>query len=168
MNNQQKSVNSPEESCYITQRGKGFTKPVWLPGMGASMMTEKEIKIVVIDDSPASITMYRRAADNLDVNLSSFESPREGFEHLRGQRADLIFLGNLMRETDGLSLLRKVRELEHHSQTPVVVMSTKDYDQDRQMARTLGAMDYLVKPVRSQEIRDVIEKYTGARERPPS
>ena len=66
-------------------------------------------------------------------------------------------MGNLMRETDGLSLLRKVRELPHHATTPVVVMSTKDYDQDRAMAKQLGALEYLIKPVRSQVIREVIE-----------
>jgi DNA-binding response OmpR family regulator len=62
-------------------------------------------------------------------------------------------------------LLRKLRDLDHHATTPVVVMSTKDYDQDRAMAKKLGALQYLIKPVRSQEIREVIEKYTGARRR---
>jgi DNA-binding response OmpR family regulator len=90
----------------------------------------------------------------------SFESPLEGFTHLQNNNADLIFLGNLMRETDGLSLLRKVRELPHHATTPVIVMSTKDYDQDRAMAKKFGALEYIVKPVRSQVIREIIEKYT--------
>lgn len=130
-------------------------------------MAEKNIDIVVIDDSRASITMYERAVQSLQVSLETFESPREGFEHLRQQDADLIFLGNLMRETDGLSLLRRLRELAHHRDTPVVIMSTKDYDQDRAMAKKLGALEYLIKPVRSQEIREVIEKYTGARRRGP-
>ncbi len=109
--------------------------------------------------------MYERGVENLAVLLTTFESPREGLDHLRQYGADLVFLGNLMRETDGLSLLRRLRELDHHSDTPVVVMSTKDYDQDRAMAKKLGALEYLVKPVRSQEIRDVVEKYTGAARR---
>lgn len=131
-------------------------------------MVKKQIEIVVIDDSRASISMYERAVEPLDVNLASFESPREGLDHLREAAADLVFLGNLMRETDGLSVLRKLRDLEHHAETPVVVMSTKDYDQDRQMAQQLGALDYLIKPMRSQEIREVVAKHTGARERPPA
>jgi len=131
-------------------------------------MVKKQIKIVVIDDSRASIGMYERAVEPLDVHLASFESPLEGLDHLREAAADLVFLGNLMRETDGLSLLRKLRDLEHHAETPVVVMSTKDYDQDRQMAQQLGALDYLIKPMRSQEIREVVAKHTGARERPPA
>ena len=124
------------------------------------MMADKQSQIVVIDDSRASVAMYERAVEPLTVMLTSFESPLEGFEHLQNNDADLIFLGNLMRETDGLTLLRKVRELPRHSMTPVIVMSTKDYDQDRAMAKKLGALEYLIKPVRSQVIREVIEKYT--------
>ena len=168
MNHLEKSVNSPEKSCYITLRGRASAKNTRLPNASAPEMAGKQIKIVVIDDSRASITMYERAAESLEVKLASFESPREGFDHLLAEGADLVFLGNLMRETDGLSLLRKLRDLNHHAQTPVVVMSTKDYDQDRAMARKLGALEYLIKPVRSQEIREVIEKYTGARPRDPS
>ena len=124
------------------------------------MMTSSQSQIVVIDDSRASVTMYERAVEPLRVSLTSFESPLEGFEHLQNNNVDLIFLGNLMREADGLSLLRKVRDLPHHAMTPVIVMSTKDYDQDRAMARKLGVLEYLVNPVRSQVIREVIEKYT--------
>ena len=130
-------------------------------------MTNKQSQIVVIDDSRASVSMYRRAVEPLTVSLVSFESPIEGYEHLQNNDADLIFMGNLMRETDGLTLLRKVRELPKHLVTPVIVICTKDYDQDRTVARKLGAMEYLVKPVQAQVIRDVIEKYTQIEQSQP-
>ncbi len=168
MNHLEKPVNSPDESCYISVRGRFSALQARVPYASVSGMTGQQIKIVVIDDSRASITMYERAVEALEVNLASFESPRDGLDHLLTEGADLVFLGNLMRETDGLSLLRKLRDLGHHAETPVVVMSTKDYDQDRAMAKKLGAQEYLVKPVRSQEIREVIEKYTGASPRGPS
>ena len=104
--------------------------------------------------------MYERAVEPIDATLITFESPLEGLEYLQNNEADLIFIGNLMRETDGLSLLRMARELSHHKDTPMVVISTKDYDQDRSTARQLGAQDYLVKPVQAQKIRDVIKNFT--------
>ncbi len=121
--------------------------------------------VVVVDDSRASLALYSRSAFNLDLDITLFESPRQGFEYLQTHPADLVFLGNLMRETDGMTLLRRLRGLPHHAHTRVVFMSTKDYDQDRHMAQELGAQDYLVKPVRSQDIRAVIVSYTGAQEK---
>ena len=63
---------------------------------------------------------------------------------------------------DGLSLLSDLRNHDRHRDTPVVIVTTKDYFQDRARAKELGALDYLVKPLRSQEIREIICKYTDA------
>jgi CheY-like chemotaxis protein len=167
MNILKKPFNSPVQKLLHYPAGGSLITPDPEWGAGISRMTGKQPVIVVIDDSRASLSMYQRGVESLAVELTTFESPREGFEHLRDRAADLVFLGNLMRETDGLSLLRKLRELERHTETPVVVMSTKDYDQDRAIAKKLGVLEYLIKPVRSQEIREVIEKYTGAKRRDP-
>ena len=57
---------------------------------------------------------------------------------------------------DGLGWLREMRSLSGHENTPVVVVTSKDYAQDRILAKELGALDYLVKPLKSQEIRELI------------
>lgn len=126
-------------------------------------LPDRPPSIVVIDDSRASLALYRRSFERLDAHVSLFESPREGFGYLERNDADLVFLGNLMRETDGMTLLRRLRGMERHAETAVVIVSTKDYAQDRATARELGALEYLTKPVRSQEIREVITKYTPRR-----
>ncbi len=138
-------------SALTEQRLAGVTVPDTPP------------RIVVVDDSRASLSLYRRSLESLAVDLVLFESPSAGFEYLETHDANLLFLGNLMRETDGMTLLRRLRARPRHRDTAVVMTSTKDYHQDRVVARELGALDYLVKPVRSQEIRDVVTKYTGAR-----
>ena len=106
---------------------------------------------MVIDDSPASISLYERSIGKLEVEMVSHISPTEGLSYLESHDADLVFVGNFMREIDGLSLLRRMRALGRHEHTPVVVMTSKDYAQDRSTAKALGALDYLVKPLKSQE-----------------
>ncbi len=121
--------------------------------------------IVVIDDSPASLALYARSVENLAVSLSSFQSSVEGYAHLVQHSADLIFLSNLIHGTDGLELLKRISELEQQADTPVVILSSKDYDQDRLLAKEMGARDYLVKPVPASAIREMITSYTGAQAR---
>jgi len=74
-----------------------------------------------------------------------------------------VFLDVLMREKDGLTILKKLRSIARHHETVAVMVTSKDYAQDRHVAKSLGAIDYLVKPLRSQEIRDVIVRYTDAK-----
>ena len=126
-------------------------------------MTDKNPNIVVIDDSPTSISLYERSSAPLEVDLTTFESPVASLAHLAAHDADLVFLDILMREKDGLSVLRELRALDRHRDTRVVIVTSKDYAQDRIVARQLGAAEYLVKPLRSQEIREIICRHTGAR-----
>ncbi len=128
-------------------------------------MTEEYKNIVVIDDSTASLALYARGVETLAVTLVSFQSSVESFAYLQRHHADLIFLSNLIRGTDGLELLKRIQALEHLSATPVIVLSSKDYDQDRRRAQEMGTQEYLLKPVPAATIREIITKYTGAQAR---
>ena len=119
-------------------------------------------KILVIDDSPTSISLYELSSGPLAVNLRAFQSASESLDYLQDHHADLVFLDVLMREKDGLTLLKKLRGMKRHQNTVVVMVTSKDYHQDRHIARGLGVREYLVKPLRSQEIREIICKYTDA------
>lgn len=125
-------------------------------------MPGKSPEIVVVDDSPTSISLYELSTGPLDVNLRSFQSATESLVYLQDHGADLVFLDVLMREKDGLTLLKKLRGMKRHQNTAVVMVTSKDYHQDRAIARQLGVREYLVKPLRSQEIREIICKYTDA------
>ena len=125
-------------------------------------MPAKSPEIVVIDDSPTSVSLYELGIGPLDVNLRSFQSASKSLTYLEDHNADLVFLDVLMREKDGLTLLTKLRSMKRHQDTVVVMVTSKDYHQDRHIARGLGVREYLVKPLRSQEIREIICKYTDA------
>ena len=125
-------------------------------------MADQPPRIVVIDDTPSSISLYERSTETLDVQLRAFLSPIDALEHLRENDAELVFVDILMRQEDGVRFLRGLRDLDRHQRTEVVVVTSKDYDQDRALARKWGAAEYLLKPLRSQEIRDIIRRYTSA------
>ena len=125
-------------------------------------MTEKKPQIVVIDDSAASISLYRRSAAALKVQLDIFQTSAESLEYLESNPADLIFTDIIMRGADGGSMRKKRKKGAQHKDTPIVVVTSKNYAQDRALAEQLGAREYLVKPLRSQEIREIICKYTRA------
>lgn len=127
-----------------------------------SKVTEKNPTIVVIDESRTSLSLYELSAEPLAAQLVSFASPLEAVSYLEEHDADLVFLDILMRELDGLTLVQKMRDMERHRETPVVMVTSKDYAQDRATATELGVLEFLLKPLRSQEIRDLICKYTGA------
>lgn len=129
---------------------------------GKREMTKIIPTIVVVDDSATATSLYQLSAADLAVDMHAFQSADEAFEHLRCNQPDLLFLDIVMPEKDGITLLKELRALPIHRETPVIMVTSKDYDQDRTVAKELGALEFLLKPLRTREIRELIRRYTGA------
>jgi CheY-like chemotaxis protein len=117
--------------------------------------------IVVVDDSVTSISLYQFSVEPLAVNFVGFQSPAEALPYLETHTPALLFLDIVMPEMDGLTLLQRLRSLPHQRDTPVIMVTSKDYAQDRNVAKQLGALDFLIKPLRFKEIRDLVAKYAN-------
>lgn len=125
-------------------------------------MADTKPTIVVVDDSPTSLTLFERSIEKLDVELLTFSSANGSFEYLEDNVPQLIFLNIMMPEKDGLTYLRELRHFPLHKNTPVVIVSSKDYAQDRGIASELGALEFIIKPFSMQTIIDIVLKYTEA------
>ncbi|EIJ41377.1 response regulator containing a CheY-like receiver domain and a GGDEF domain [Beggiatoa alba B18LD] len=122
-------------------------------------MTEKRPTIVVVDDSATSISLYQFSIDPLAINFMGFKSPEEAMPYLQEHTPDLLFLDIIMPGMDGLTFLRRLRTQENQKMTRVIMVTSKDYAQDRYIAKQLGALDFVIKPLRFKEIRDLVCKY---------
>ncbi len=120
--------------------------------------------VTVIDDSLSSRKLFERSAENLHISLQTFTSAEESLSYLSESKPELLFLNILMPDKDGLTFLRELRDFALHQDTPVVMITSKDYAQDRSVADELGAIEFLIKPIPIQTITDVVLKYTEAQQ----
>lgn len=115
--------------------------------------------VVVVDNSPSLITLFRRGAEDMNVDLRAFSSTDEAWVYLEKHKPDLLFLNIKMPGRDGLTILRDLRKLPLHKDTLIVMISSKDYAQDRTIANELGALDFITKPMPIQTIKDAMIKH---------
>ena len=120
------------------------------------MTASNNYTIVVVDDSPTVKTLFERGMKDLGIVLHIFNSAEDGWQYLESNKPDLVFLNIKMSGKDGLTLLKEMREIPLHKDTAVVIISSKDYAQDRSVAKDLGALDFLTKPMPIQTIRDIV------------
>lgn len=120
------------------------------------MIANTNHTIVVVDDSPAIKTLFERGMKDLGIALHIFTSAEDCWHYLESNKPDLLFLNIKMSGKDGLTLLKEIREIPLHKDTSVVMISSKDYAQDRSVAKGLGALDFLTKPMPIQTIRDIV------------
>ncbi len=117
------------------------------------------LKIMVIDDSKT----IRRTAENLLTRAGcEVVTAEDGFEALSlvaDHHPDLIFVDIMMPRLDGYQTCALIKNNKAYSDTPVVMLSSKDGLFDRAKGRLAGSDQYLTKPFSRDELLDAIRKH---------
>ena len=122
-------------------------------------MDNKVPTVVVVDDNATVLKLFERATTNLAIELETFSSADASMAYLGEHKPNLLFLDIIMPEKDGLTFLQELRKLPLHRDTLVVMITSKDYAQDRTVANELGALEFITKPMPMVAITDIILKY---------
>ena len=122
------------------------------------MQTSKPT-IVLVDDSIAMRAFFEQVAEEADLDFHAYESAEESLDFLNTQQPSLLFLNIIMPSKDGFTFLKELRTHELHVDTPTVIVSSKDYAQDRTEAKELGVLEFVAKPISKMAIRSLIDKY---------
>jgi len=119
--------------------------------------------VVIVDNSPAIRKLFERSTQDLGISLKIFESAADSWAYLQNNQPDLLILSIILPDKNGLTLLKDLRKHPLHLHTSVIMVSSKDYAQDRLAANELGVLDFIPKPMPMQTITDTIVKYTKAK-----
>lgn len=105
--------------------------------------------VVVIDDDRASLDLMTAYLDGLGVQVVHARDGEEGLDLIRALGPAAVVLDIRMPGLDGWEVLTRVREDEATRAVPVIIVSILD---EKSRGLTLGAADYLVKPVGREEL----------------
>ena len=113
------------------------------------MTTATNQRILVVDDE-APIRRYLRAALSAQgFNVYESASGEEALQAVLSHRPDIIILDLGLPDIDGIEVTRRLREW---SQTPIIILSVREAEQDKIAALDAGADDYLTKPFGTGEL----------------
>lgn len=113
-------------------------------------MTEAATTILVAEDDPVLRENMADYLEDREFRVLAAENGRVAIEMFERDGADLILTDLRMPETDGLGVLRRVREIS--PETPMIVVSGTGDTGDVIQALRLGAWDYVLKPVEDMSI----------------
>lgn len=114
-------------------------------------------KILIVDDALFMRSILRKYISEMG-EFSILEAPdgEKACELCREEKPDLVFLDITMPVMDGMETLGRIKE--ENPQIPVIMCSAMG--QQSMVVDTLnkGAMDFIVKPFRKEEIQDAVKK----------
>jgi signal transduction histidine kinase/CheY-like chemotaxis protein len=133
-----------------------------LPAMGESMVIKPEGKseplgtVLVIDDDPSACELMARGLSKENFKVVTAPTGEEGLKIARELKPDIITLDVLMPGMDGWAVLRTLKMDPELCEIPVVMITMMD---DKEMGQTLGASDFLPKPIDRDRLIATLKKY---------
>jgi two-component system response regulator len=122
-------------------------------------MTNPEIELLLVEDSKndAELTIRALQKHKIANNIVHLRDGADALDFLFGKGAfanrdisnkpKVILLDLKMPKVNGLEVLKKIKSDELTRKIPVVVLTSSKEDPDIEMAYSLGANSYIVKPV---------------------
>ena len=158
-----------------SQEGRGSTFTVRLPAHvtvaaeeppaapepGAPAALPGAHTVLVIDDEPAVRDLMQRFLTKEGFHVVVAAGGEEGLRRARELRPDAITLDVMMPGLDGWAVLTALKADPATADIPVVMLTIVD---DRNLGYTLGAADYLTKPIERDRLVAVLERHR--RDRP--
>jgi DNA-binding response OmpR family regulator len=104
-------------------------------------------RILIADDEPHIRRILATFLEASGFLVDQAGDGREAMDRLQGPiHYDMAFLDIMMPDRTGLDVLEAVRILPHRSGLPIVILTAKGQDADREAAFALGADEFITKP----------------------
>src|SRR5260221_1586969 len=102
------------------------------------------MRILIVEDEKRIQDFLSRGLESAGYAVDVAGDGATAMELVHATEYDLIILGLMLPDTDGLALLQKIRNRK--ASPPVLILSARDQVDDRVKGLEGGADDYLVKP----------------------
>jgi two-component system chemotaxis response regulator CheY len=117
-------------------------------------------KILIADDSQTMRVFIKIFMKHLSgVRVTEASDGFDAIEKIRHEDFDLIITDINMPHMDGLQLIRNIRGMG--LATPIIVLSTRGEETDVEKGLSLGANDYMTKPISGHRFASTVMNYIG-------
>lgn len=114
------------------------------------------MKVLIIDDDPTFLMMLKNFLTKKDFITRTGISANDALQILKKENFDIILLDFKLPDKSGLDLLKDIKKLNY--QAPVILMTSYADIKMAVQAIKQGAYDYISKPVKTEELLNIIHK----------
>jgi CheY-like chemotaxis protein len=118
-------------------------------------------RILLVDDNQLNQLVAIATLEQLGYETERADSGAQAVDACARRHFDAVLMDIQMPEMDGYQATAKIREHEtfNHHRTLIIGLSARAMDGDREAAIVHGLDDYLTKPLRKEELRDMLHRW---------
>src|SRR2546423_2186340 len=118
------------------------------------------MNILIVDDEPSIRETCAEVAQQTGMRPTMVATAEEAIEVLENSAIDILLTDLMLQHTNGMDLLQRVHDM--HPMVPVIVLTQYGTIDSAVAATRLGAIDYVTKPFRIDELRVCLERAARA------
>ena len=104
-------------------------------------------RILVIEDNPGSLRFMGYTLEKKGYQVITASDGLEGLRKAQDEHPNLIILDIMLPGLDGYEVCHRLRQKPETAILPILIISAKAHQDDKDIAFRVGADDYLTKPV---------------------
>ena len=113
----------------------------------------KEKKVLIVDDDMRNVFALSSLLEERGMDVAVGRNGKEGIEKLeKTPDVNLVLMDIMMPEMDGYQAMRLIRQKPQYKKLPIIALTAKAMQGDRDKCIEAGASDYLTKPVDTEKL----------------
>lgn len=121
-------------------------------------------RILVIDDTASHCERVAHLLASHGYEVDKARDADQGLEMAAQSPPDLILMDVVMPGCNGFEATRRLKALPATAAVPVVLLTSKDTNVDRQWGLRQGAKAYLTKPVQENDLLQTLDRVLAQRQ----
>jgi CheY-like chemotaxis protein len=117
-------------------------------------------QVLIVDDDIRNVFALTSALEAHGLRVLYADNGKSGIEKLEANEdVELVLMDIMMPELDGNATTRAIREMPQFADLPIISLTAKAMQGDRERSLEAGASDYVTKPVDLDHLLDVIRTW---------
>lgn len=108
--------------------------------------------ILIVDDSVFFCVQLSRILHDAGYEVLTASTGDEALKSVHIDRPDLVLMNVEMPGMNGIEVCRTLRSSENNSLMPIIMLTSRDVQEDKLVALEMGADDYILKPFNEREL----------------
>jgi CheY-like chemotaxis protein len=123
----------------------------------------EHLTALVADDSSVNRRILASLLESAGVRVIAAEGGVEAVALATEHKPDVIFMDLRMRDLDGLQATREILANPATSAIPIIMVTASAFGDSRQAAFDAGCVDFILKPIRAEQLFQKLQHHTRAR-----
>ncbi len=119
--------------------------------------------IYIVEDNEKNMKLFKAILNLIpEIEIHEEMSGDSGLELIKSGNPDLIILDIQLPEISGIEICLELRKIEKFKSVPIIAVTSFAMKGDKDRILSAGFSEYISKPIRVKEFRELVNKYLNS------